>query len=85
MLHFAICDVLDSAGGYGNVLAGWDYHRGARSLPTLEDLAADTDDYHTADLASAYLAGELTAGELISAGNVLERYAGLLKRAGMDY
>ena len=84
-LHFAICDVLAADGGADDALAEWDYHRGAAAPETLADIAGGTEDYAAAALAESVIAGTITIVDLVRAGNVLERYENLAKRAGRDY
>jgi hypothetical protein len=83
-LHFAICDVLTAAGGADDALAEWDYHRGAVAPETLAEIAGG-EDYTAAALAESLIAGVLTVADLVRAGNVLQRYETLAKRAGRDY
>ena len=84
-LHFAICDVLTAAGGADDALAEWGYHRGAAAPETLTEIAGGVEDYAAAALAESLIAGALTVADLVRAGNVLQRYETLAKRAGRDY
>jgi hypothetical protein len=99
-LHFDICAVLDASDIEGDVTPGpfarWQYSRGLASVPALETIAARAEDflegewaddysYGTVALASALLEGDITQADLVFAGDVLERYAGLLRSAGLDY
>ena len=85
-LHFAICDVLAATGGEDSALTRWDYHRGAIAPMTLADIVDDVEnDYAAAALAEAVMGGFLTTADLVRAGDVLERFETLVKRAGRDY
>ena len=77
--------------------ARWQYHRAAaRSVPALEDVAARADDfaegewaddytYGTVMLAAALYAEQISAADLIYAGDVLAKYTHLLELAGKSY
>jgi hypothetical protein len=99
-LHFDIALVLDVSDIEGDVTPGpfarWQYRRGAGTVPSLETVAARAEDFCEGEwaddysfgavmLASALLEGEVSQADLVFAGDVLERYAGLLRAAGMDY
>lgn len=88
MLHFAIASVLTAAGD--SVPAEWEYRPGLslRGVDSVEVMFGDDDcafGFATGQVARLYMAGDVTADDLVSAGNVLARYIGLLERAGLSY
>lgn len=99
-LFFDVASVLDMSDIEGDVTPGpfarWQYGRGASTVPSIETVAARGDDFNEGEFADDYsyaqisLAmavrdGELTQTDLIYAGDVLDRYTALVRRAGQDY
>lgn len=100
-MFFSVAEVLDMSDIEGDVtpdhFSRWQHRRGfAGTVPDLETVAARADDfsegefaddysYATVELASALVNRELTQDDLIYAGNVLDRYTELLRKAGKDY
>ena len=99
-MFFAVASVLDMTDIEGDVspkpFARWQYGRGMGTIPDVESVAsraeqfsegefADDYSYGQIMLASAFVNGEITQADLIYAGDVLSRYADLLRKAGKDY
>lgn len=86
-VQFAICDVLLAADE--TIPAAWEFQAAAASYAdTVDDLADNVDGnvaYSTEVLAAMYRDREITGDQLRYAGNVLARYADVLKLAGLDY
>lgn len=100
VLHMTSEVVMESDGYHDHALealARWDYRPSPYvSVPDVEDVAsraehfsegefADDYSYGVIQLASAIHSGDLTQSDLIYAGNVLDRYSEVLRRAGKDY
>ena len=99
-LHFDVALVLDASDIEGDVTPAvfdrWGYRRAPVTVPAVETIAARADDYHAGEwaddytfaavgLAVAFESGDLSQADLIRAGDVLRRYASLLRAAGRDY
>lgn len=100
-LFFDVASVLDMSDVEGDVtpepFARWQYGRPTFwGMPSIEEVAARGDDFNEGEFADDYsyaqisLAmalrdGELTQADLVYAGDVLDRYSNLVKRAGRDY
>lgn len=95
-LHFDICEVLDASDIEGDVTPEpfdrWQYRRSpVTTVPSLEALASDefedNDDrsFGATMLAAELLRGTITQRDLIYVGDVLSKYAVLLRANGHDY
>jgi hypothetical protein len=81
--HFAICEVLTAAGW--DVPAKWEFHQGPISRgESIYDVARG-DEYPDAALAESVIHNDYTPDDLLYAGEVLHRYASVLRRAGVSY
>lgn len=80
------------------VFRRWGYQRAlvTHTIPSIETVAARGDDFHEGEfsddysyaqvaLAMAIRDDEISQEDLVYAGDVLDRYTGLLRRAGKDY
>lgn len=84
--HFAVAETLSAMDE--EIPTRWDYHPGAFDPGTLDERAdSDGDDIPYGDrvCAEAIRDGWCDAEELRYVGNVMHFYAGMLRRAGMDY
>jgi hypothetical protein len=81
---------------WGYQRARWGYQRAPFTVPAIGTVAARGDDFHEGEFADDYSYAqvalamavrddELSQDDLIYAGNVLDRYTSLLRRAGRDY
>lgn len=98
-LFFDVARVLDASDIEGDVspqpFTRWQYRRAPFTVPAIETIAqhwdANGDDmttdftYGEVALAAAYRDGQISQSDLIYAGDVLNRYTGLLTAAGLDY
>ena len=99
-LFFDVASVLDMSDVEGDVtpkpFARWQYQRAPFAIPAIETVAARGDDFNEGELADdftyaqvalamAYRDEEITQADLIYAGDVLDRYTKLLRRAGRGY
>ena len=100
-LFFDVASVLDMSDVAGIVttepFARWNFRPAPfTAVPSIEDVAARADDFSEGEwaddysyaeisLAAAMQADEITQDDLIYAGDVLDRYTALLRRAGKDY
>ena len=97
---FDIASVLDMSDIEGDVtpkpFARWQYRRAPFTIPSIETVAARSDDFNEGEwaddytwgqvsLAVAVRDGEITQADLIYAGDVLSRYTNLLRLNGKDY
>lgn len=93
VLLFDVASVLDSADVAGDLssaaFARWDYHRSPMvTVPSVETLAYGSDEdteYGRPVIAEALLAGKISVVDLIHIGDVLSRYADLLRANGSNY
>ena len=99
-LFFDVASVLDMSDVEGDVtpvpFARWGYRRAPFTVPSIETVASRADDFAEGEwsddftygqivLACAVADGELSQGELIRVGDVLNRYVALCRLAGRDY
>lgn len=99
-LHFDIASVLDMSDIIGDVTPGpfarWQYRRAPFTVLSIETVAARADDFNEGEwaddftygqvsLAAAVESEQLSQDDLIYVGDVLDRYAELLRRNGRDY
>lgn len=97
---YDIASVLDMSDIEGNVtpqpFTRWQYRRAPFTVPSIETVAeradnfiegewADDFTYAQIQLAVAVRDGEVSQADLIYAGDVLDKYTSILRRAGKDY
>jgi hypothetical protein len=79
--HFAIAELLTLLEFHHDIPAAWQF----RAAPGLDSSTWAEDSHENSELWELWQTGEISADALIYWGNVLSRYADVLRAAGLDY